>query len=379
MRLRASCRIPSRCISLLQVAFTILLVTGCRRAQESSLQIGVILPLTGAAASPGKSCLNGIQLAASEYVTRKAAQEPLLSLVTEDSRADPTTGISAFEKLQAVDHVKVIIGPLTSGVTLAVAPLAEKSHVVILSPGASAPAITNAGDYIFRNEISEAYGARIQADLAVSKLGYRRIALLYVNNEYGAGTVRVFRDRFAELGGHIVADEAFAQGTVDFRTVLTKIQQVRPDAMLVVFQDDIVNIVKQRAELGISAPVFTTPVFEDPANLSKLGKLAENIKYTYYGTFDRDAPTGPMADFRTAYAKRFNEPPTYYSALGYDAMQILVAALRSCKFKLDGVKDALYRIRMFPGITGETSFDKNGDVTKPVSLKVVRGGQFAYY
>jgi branched-chain amino acid transport system substrate-binding protein len=379
MNALTSCRMSTRCLALLYITLATQLLTGCRNGKPAGIQIGVMLPLTGAAASIGKPCLNGIQVADDEYSARRASQEPVLSLVAEDERADPSTGISAFQKLQAVNHVKIIIGPLTSGVTLAVAPLAEKYHVVILSPGASAPAITNAGDYIFRNELSEAYGARAQADLAFSKLKYRNVALLYVNNEYGAGTVQIFRERFAELGGRVVSDQPFSPGSVDFRTTLTKIRQSHPDAIFVVFQDDIVNIVKQMAELGIATPIFTTPVFEDPANISNLGQLAENIIYTYYGVFDRDAPSGPMADFRSAYVSRFKEPPSYYSALGYDAMRILIAALRSCSFQQDAVKNSLYHIKNFPGVTGDTSFDQNGDVVKPVSLKTVRGGHFVAY
>jgi branched-chain amino acid transport system substrate-binding protein len=173
------------------------------------------------------------------------------------------------------------LGPLTSGTTLAVAPIAEKNHVVILSPGASAPKITQAGDYIFRNELSEAYGARAQAELAFSRLNFKSVALLYINNEYGVGTVGVFRDSFSRLGGRIVADEAFDSGATDFRTALTRIKQANPDAIFVVFQDEIANIVRQRAELGISVPIYTTPVFEDPENLKTLGPLAEGIIYTY--------------------------------------------------------------------------------------------------
>lgn len=343
------------------------------------IRVGIMLPLSGGAAALGKACLNGAQLAVDEANTRKKAGDPSIRLLVQDDQAKPATGVSVFEKFASVDGVKLILGPLASGVALAVAPLAERSHIVLLSPGASAPALTNSGDYIFRNEVSEQYGAAIQAELAAQRLGFKKVALLYVNNEYGVGTIGVFRRRFEELGGTIVADEAFAAGTTDFRTALTKIKAAAPDALFVVWQDDIVNIIKQKDELGVGGTVYTTPVFESADVLSKLGPLAEGVVYTYYGTFDANAQAGPAAEFSRRYEAHFHQPPDYYAALGYDAAAILTTALRDAEFKPDQLKDALYRIQHFPGVSGDTSFDKNGDVTKPVSLKVVRGGQFGPY
>lgn len=313
--------------------------------KPGNLEIGVILPLTGGAAPLGKASLNAMQLAVEAYNQAKAGSDPSLNLVVEDDQAQPAKTVAAFQKLFTSRGIRLILGPLTSGGTLAIAPLAEKKHVVILSPGASAPTITHAGDYVFRNELSEAYGARVQADLAFSRLHFKSIALLYVNNEYGVGTVNIFRNHFKDIGGSIVADEAFMPGATDLRSQLAKIKARGPNAIFIVFQDEIGNILKQRAELGISALVFTTPVFEDPNNLKNLGTLAEGVVYTYYGSFDPETQTGAMADFVAAYKKRFGNAPTYYAALGYDAAHILIAALQSSNFEPTKVKDAIYHIK----------------------------------
>ena len=343
------------------------------------LKIGSILPLTGGASALGKASLNGIQLAITEYNSSLDLTDRSIELVIEDDGASPAAAVSAFQKLVTLDGVRMILGPLTSGGALALAPLANRDQVVILSPGASTPALTNSGDYVFRDELSEAFGARAQAELAYNRLNYRSIAMLYVNNEYGVGTTEVFRARFKELGGRIVVDEPFLPGTSDFRTALAKIKAENPDAMFVVFQDTIVNIVKQRAELGIQAPIYTTPVFEDLGNLRDLGSLADGIVYTYYGSFDASSNSSVSKQFVTAYRQRFHETPTYYAATSYDAARIAIAALRDSGFDLKKAKDSLYGIRNFPGVTGAMSFDHNGDVVKPVTLKTVRGGHFVRY
>jgi branched-chain amino acid transport system substrate-binding protein len=345
---------------------------------NSKIMIGVILPLTGAAASLGKSSLQGMQIAIDNF--NGTNQQPdKIGLVVEDDQAQPATAVAAYRKLVSSDRVKLILGPLTSGTTLAVAPIAERDKVIILSPGASAPALSGSGDYIFRNELSEEYGAGVQATLAFSRLGLRTIAMLYVNNEYGVGTARVFRKRFVELGGKITDEEAFSSGATDFRTAWEKIRSSGPQAVFVVFQDDIGNILKQRSELGIKIPVYTTPVFEVASNLKKLGSLAEGVIYTYYGTFDPSARGGSVGEFNAAYEKRFRDAPGYYAALGYDAASLMLEALKRSNFDAGKVKDSLYSIRGFSGVTGTMSFDAKGDVEKPVSLKVVRGGRFVAY
>jgi len=360
-----------------------IVIGGCGQSklppEEKVIEVGVIMPLTGGAASLGKPCLNGVELAIDAFNQNSKAKTPVLRLNIEDDRAEPTASISSFQKLVAKKQIRLIIGPLTSGGTLAVAPLAERNHVVIISPGASAPSITGAGDYVFRVELSEEVGANQQAELAYSRLKYKSISLVYVNNEYGAGTARIFRDRFRQLGGTIITDEGFAPGTTDFRTILSKLQTSNEDAVFFVFQDDIVNFMKQRAELAIMTPVYTTPVFEDAGNLAKLGSLAEGVVFTHYGSFDANANSGPSLDFASSYANKFHNAPTYYSALGYDGMSVVLNALRNADFDQDKVTNLLYAVKDFPGVTGLLSIDKNGDVTKPVTLKTVRGGHFVAY
>lgn len=360
----------------------ILFLVGCHSRQLGGRQvipIGVIMPLSGNAASLGKPALDAIRLAVDSYNAQNGGSRPLIKLIAEDSQAAPSRAVSAFLKLATVNKVWAVLGPLTSGGTLAVAPLANRDHVVILSPGASSPAITQAGQYVFRNELSEAYGAAMAAKIAYNRLRFRTLGVLFINNDYGLGTADVFQKSFKQLGGRISASEAFNPGTTDFRTALIKIATTKPDAMFVVFQDEIVNILRQRSQLRIGIPVYTTPVFEDPNFLKQLGVLADGVMYAYYGSFNPHAQTGAMSKFIRSYKVRYGTAPTYYAALGYDAANILITALKSGDFRRSEIVAALHNIRDFPGVTGQTSFDQNGDVSKPVVLKTVRNGRYEQY
>jgi len=96
--------------------------------------------------SLGQASLDGMRLAVSHFNANRRQGEVEIDLVIEDDRAQPATSASALQQMLAVHKLRLILGPLTSGCTIAVAPVAESNHVVILSPGASAPSISAAGD-----------------------------------------------------------------------------------------------------------------------------------------------------------------------------------------------------------------------------------------
>lgn len=350
----------------------------CSDHRRDAIKIGVIMPLTGDAAQYGIPSLNAIQLAVMQTNSEREKWQPEIKLVPEDDKAQAAQAVSAFQKLVTLEKVNLILGPLVSSATLSVAPLADSNKVVLFTPSSSAPALTTAGDYVFRNELSDLFGGTSQAELAVNKLGYKKMACVYINNDYGAGLFKVFKDKFQALGGQLIFEDSFGQSNSDFRSMITKLKSISPDAVFIISHDEIINFVRQMVELGAKFQIYTTPVFEDNRNIEKLGALAEGIIYTYYGNFDPASSNEKIRLFITQYEMQYKETPTYYAALAYDAACIALEALKRNSYNVESIKDELYRIQKFPGITGETSFDVNGDVSKPVSLKTVQNGRFVF-
>ena len=347
--------------------------------KADSIKVGVILPLTGNVASLGVPCRNGILLAVEKFNSGNTLITHRIDLIIEDSKAEAKTAVASFNKLVSIDNVQVIIGPLTSTETLAVAPLAEKRSVVIISPGASTPALSTAGDYIFRNELSDEQGGAAQAIFAYNILGFRRMACIYMNNDYGAGLYKVFKHDFENLGGQIVSIQPFQPDTVNFRTHLAKIKYANPDALFIIAVDEVVNIIKQSHEIDFVVPFYATPIFENITYLDQLGDLAEGVIYVYYGSFDPKSTDPISQDFINSYTDRFNEKPTYYSALGYDAASIILKVIKDSNYSLTNLRSMLYKIHDFTGVTGSCSFNNNGDIEKPVLLKKVAQGKFVVY
>jgi branched-chain amino acid transport system substrate-binding protein len=134
-------------IAAIVVVAVIAVVLLTTRKQPDTITIGAILPLTGEAAQWGIPPQNAASLAVEEINAEGGVDGKRLTLLVEDSKAEPKEGVSAFNKIVATSDTKVVLGAVASSVTLAVAPLAERNHVVLFSPASTSPKITDAGDY----------------------------------------------------------------------------------------------------------------------------------------------------------------------------------------------------------------------------------------
>jgi len=369
------------------VLIMVIMLAGCRQertsqpptTQQQTLKIGAVLPLSGDAAAYGQSAKSGMDLALEEINMTTSGRR--FVIVYEDSKADPKIGVASFQKLVDVDRVVVVLGPLTSAEVLAVAPIAERRKVVVLSPTASAPAISEAGDYIFRNLTSDDYDGKTMAQFAFRKLKYTRCAIAYRNDDFGLGLMHAFKNEFQKLGGEITTVEALSPTGMDFRAQIQKIKATQPQAVFLVGGKEMGRFLKQSVELGLKAKFLSVAVFEDPEIISIAGGAAEGTYYTYR-TYDPKAKEGPVVEFVKKYKAKYGKEPDIFAALSYDAVKIVITAIskasESGKLSGEKVKDALYEIKDFPGVTGTTTFDSKGDVIKPIGIKTVKGGEFIW-
>ncbi len=358
------------------VALAIVLIVTQIKKEPKEIKIGAILPLTGGAGKYGEDAKLGIELAIEKKNVEGGINRKLIRVIFEDDQSNPQQIVAAFRKLITVHKVPVVIGGMTSSSALAVAPVAEQNKVVLFSPSASSPELTKAGDFIFRNELSDAYGGVAQAELTWSKLRIKKVAILYINNDYGVGVKDAFLQTFQNLGGEVVSVESFDPDAQDFRTQLTRIKQKFPEAIFIVAYKETILILRQIKELGIKSQILSTPVFEDKEIIEKAKDAAEGVIYVYYGGFDPQSADKHIKSFVEDFRMKYNRDPGYYSALAYDAANIILLAIEKGGTKSEDIKKALYQIKDFHGVTGKTTFDSNGDVTKPVFLKMVKNGQF---
>jgi branched-chain amino acid transport system substrate-binding protein len=256
------------------------------------------------------------------------------------------------------------------------APLAQKDHVVILATGATAPKISDAGEYIFRIWNSDAYEGQVAAEYEFNALGLRDVAILYINNDYGKGLDDVFSTQFKKLGGKIVSSQSFEQNSTDMRSQLTKIQATNPAGLyLVGYPKEIPVALVQAKELGITTKLIGTVAMQDPKLIENAREAVEGLMFPY----PKD-PTGKEVEaFKASFKKKYGKDPGITSDVGYDAVKMIAKAVElSGGNSGEDIRRGLNILKDFPGASGVMTFDEKGDVHKLLGMKIIKNGKFVW-
>jgi len=344
--------------------------------QPEVIKIGAILPLTGPAGRYGQYIQEGLELAKDEINNSGGINGKKLLVIYEDDQANPTMATNAMWKLVNENKVPIVFGSWASSCVLAMAPIAEKTHTVIMAEAIS-PKIRDAGDYVFRIQPDARYYLKKLVPFVYNELGIRKIAILYVNNDFGVDQANVFKKKFEKLGGQVLLMEGFEQGATDFKTELLKIKKEKPEAVFCPAYTEIAIILKQAREMGLKQRFIASVPFENPEILKTAGEAAEGVVYPHH--FDPDSNNPLVQEFQKKYIARYGRKAEGFAALAYDGIRIIAHVLRKCESNSECIKNELYKVKDFPGVTGPTTFDDHGDVVKPIIIKTVRNGKFVKY
>lgn len=361
------------------VAISIIVFAGCNSSsqkEKNTIKIGAIVFQTGDAAEYGVWVKNGLEMAKDEINSNGGINGQQIELLYEDDNTNPKTAVTVFNKLITTQNLPIVIAGVTSKSAMALAPNAEEKKVVLFSPCSSTPDYTNAGDYIFRNWSSDNEEGRLMAEYAFNTLGYRNIGTLTMNSDYSLGLKNVFTKRFIELGGQVSFEQEFPEGTTDFKTIVAKLSGKKLDALyLPSHAKEVGSFLKQMKQNNQNLKILGCVTYESPELIKIAGEIADGIIFTT-PAFNPESKDSSIQYFTTGYAKRFGTMPENFAAHSYDALKIIALAIQMGGYNSDGIKNALYRISNYSGVSGITSFDKNGDVLQPAMIKQIKNGQF---
>lgn len=341
------------------------------------LTFGVMMPLTGGGAEYGIPLQQAIELAVEEINAEGGISGKQIELITEDSKCDPKEGATVAEKLVNVDGVKVIFGGACSGETLGAAPITEEGQVILISPSATSPKVTDAGDYVFRLAPSDLGAGETAAKFAYNARKYKKIAVISETTDYAQGLREVFTKKFTELGGEIVADETFATDASDFRTIALKVQPKQPDALYIVPQtpDKGILLLKQLRQAGVIKPILTAEVLIGRSIVKANPDLTEGMVGFEQVFNDKVGKSMMFVNaFWTAYKEEISFP---FQAGAYDSVYLIKEAIEANDGELDTdfIKEYLYSVKGWDGAVGKLTLDSNGDAILSYSIKKVENGQ----
>ena len=351
-------------LGLLTVVVTVAIACGTdEEGEDSPFRIGVMESLTGAGETYGSVAVQAKTMAMDEINAAGGIDGRRLELVIEDSKCSAQDAITAYNKLTDVEGMKIILGTSCSGAMLGVAPLAEADGVVLFSGLASNPDIANAGDYIFRTQISD-IEVGIRTGNVLWADGVRGLATITEETDYAEGVRRTSVAQFEKNGGKVIAEERYGSDTTDFRSQLTKLIEAKPDALHIAPQSEFSagTIVKQARELGYEGPIYGETITVGTTALDIAGDAATGLK-AITAAPDPNNPKAQevLANFRERY-KYITLP--WHLGSAYDDVYIAAECLKRTNDDqdADGFRDCLYDITWSGALGNDYSFDEDGEV-----------------
>jgi len=347
---------------------------------RTTIKIGYFGDLTGPTFNFGQSAINGVLMAASEINQAGGINNRKIDVVIEDDKGSPEEAARLTAKLIDQDKVVAIIAGGTSGNSRAAAPKAQASHIPMISPSSTDPAVTQTGNYIFRACFVDTFQGEVMANFAINTLKAKKAAILTdFNSPYSKGLTDYFKLSFARLGGSIVSEQTYTQGDADFKGQLSTIRSAEPDVIYIPgYYGDVALIAKQARMIGLTQPLLGGDGWDAP-ELWQLGGDALNGAYisTHYSV---DDPSPAIQQFVQLYKQRYgNLLPDAHAALAYDAARILFDAItRTGSTDGDKLRDTLAQTKNFNGVTGVISMDVDRNAVKPAAVLKLEDLKFIY-
>jgi branched-chain amino acid transport system substrate-binding protein len=368
---------PALTIISILLASLMVFSSGCVKKEDKEIKIGVTLPLTGDAAIWGQSQKDGYDLALSQINAKGGINGKEIVLIYEDDKGFPKDGVAALQKLISVDKIKLLTGVANSSVALAYIPIINEQKILFISSGASSPKLTGVSKYFFRTWPSDIAEALAMAKYARNELKLNKIAILYINNDYGIGLSEPFKSTFESLGGKITVTENFEQGATDFRTQLTKIKANNPEAIYLAGNPvEMGRALRQMRELGIKAQVLSISTLNDKEVFKITGaKIIEGTIITD-ASFDPQSEDPAAKKFMQDFSAMFNHEPGILANTAYDALMILAHAIEKVGTDPDKLSAYLHSMKDYTGVSGKISFSEGGDVNRPIRISVAKNGRF---
>ncbi len=360
---------------------------GCSKPSSTSteggsstgpIKIGTSFPLSGTVAADGQYIVNAIKFAVDQCNEAGGIKGRTVEVVSEDDESDPTSAAAIANKFSEDKSILAVVTSYNSSCALAQVPVYKEAGLPAISPVSTSPDLTGASDYFFRTCASDAYVGKLGADYC-NDLGWKKVALLYEQDDYGLGISNKFSNEADSLGLEIAYTGTFVYGeTKDFSSILTSIKEAKVDGIFICgLVTETALIANQADTLGIGdVPICGADGLYSPALISEGGAAVEGV-YTL-GAFTPDNPDKKVQDFVTAYKAKYKEEPSNWAALAYDATNVVLEAMKTCdKLDRESIKNAMTDIS-YEGVTGLNKFVK-GDVEKAYLKFVVKDGKFDIY
>ena len=346
-------------------------------ASGDPINVGFIAPLSGANAAVGTSNQTGVEMAVEEINAAGGINGRPLKLFAYDDENDASVAVSMCNKLIYNDNVCAIIGSTNSSVTLGAMTITQDAGIPELTPNSSGAAITNSGyKYIIRVQLNDLKMAEACVKYAVENCGYKKIALMYQDDDYGTGGMEVITDVMKGYNMELVACEAFDAASTDMSAQLVNVKAADPDCLIMwCMYTPGATIATQARQLGIEAQFMGGGGLTN-AKLYELG--GENV-VGLINTQPFLAGADAINDFSKAfienYTAKYGKAPDSNVGMAYDYVYTLKEGIQYAldtynDLEGDHLMEGMLAIKDVPMATGNMTCSPNGDLDREQMLLV---------
>ncbi|MGD9922418.1 MAG: ABC transporter substrate-binding protein [Pseudorhodoplanes sp.] len=346
-------------------------------AQDKTIKIGALFPISGPGAYFGAQDKQGVELAL-EQVNKEGVNGYKFTVQYEDSACAPLPASQAAKRLLDQYKPDVIIGEECSDATLAIMPIIAQAKVPLLNAGSSSIKITEPGNpYTFRILPDEVMQGVDIATQAYNKLNARTAVLLYENTNSGIGNAKVFKDTFEKLGGKIIADIGFGRDVNDFTAIATRVAGAGKADVIPTYtlEGQGLKITQALAQAGVTkggggSAIQLGTIWLPFGFEQKAGKAAEG--YIRIVQFDPTDTRPVVKNFISAFKAKFNTDPTHLNAHAYDQIMLIADAVKRGAKDAQSMRDTLAATKDFQGVTGSVEFNKHNQNIKMDTIHYMR-------
>jgi ABC-type branched-subunit amino acid transport system substrate-binding protein len=379
------------------------------RADDCTVTVGVVMELTGPAGEYGQAGAKSVEMAFRDLNEAGGPHGCKLVADTRDSQSQGSLAVDAANQLVQLEKVPVIIGGIISSVSIPIlTSVTGPGRIVQVSPASSSPTLTNLGragktnGMFFRTITSDALQGTVAAKYALDQ-GFKKIAVIHVNNDFGVNMFNEFAKTYKALGGEIVSVSPYNEKQSSYDAEASKGVAAHPDGLyLIATPVDGATIARAWISQGGPAKFLLNDGMNSPDFIASVG-----AKYLdeAYGTSSGTTPTASTEYFNANY-KAFSggiDPSNPAADRAYDAAAIVGLAIAAAPSQEPAaIRDAIFKVTAkdgepihagkadfakalalleagkpirYEGVIGPVSFDQYGDITGPFRLWKIAGGK----
>ncbi len=351
-----------------------------------TIKIGALIAVTGPAANLGLPEARTLQMLVDDMNASGGLLGRKIELILKDTKANTENAVSFAKQLVEESQVIAIIGPTTSGESMAVKAYADQNEQILISCAAAETIVNPVAKWVFKVAPMDSFVAQMIFS-TMKKMGITRIGVMCSNSGFGQGGKGQLAKYAPGAGIQIVIAEDYDKDSTDLTSVLTKIKAQNVQAMVNWSTEPAQSIVlKNMKQLGFDVPIFQSHGFGNIAYVEAAGKAAEGTIFPCGRILVADALPADnpqkkaLVGYRSAYMAKFGEEPSTFGGHAWDSYSIIAAAVAKVGTDRAKVRDYIEGVKGFIGISGVFTFsptDHNGLTPDAMEMLTVKDGRFA--